>query len=328
MTSLPLVTIGITCYNAADSIQRAISSALAQNYANFEVLIVDDASTDESCNVIKELISTRENSRLIQREKNGGPAAARNMILKDANGEFVAFFDDDDESYPERIAEQLKTITDYERLHGAQFVMCYASGERMYANGYKKELAAIGSQGEEVPNGPALADYLLFYKRKSHWFYGSGTPSCSLMARKGVLSGVGGFDENLKRVEDVDLAIRLALMGTHFIGTKRPLFRQYSTVANDKSFEKNLQSEIAIAQNNKDYLLSINRFYYAMHWPKLRYHHFQRNYAAFLYELIFLLIRYPHAVTSHLLSTGPKRILHEAQMNIKINCDGDDCKTR
>lgn len=311
---LPIVTIGLTCFNAEDTIGRAVTSALAQDWPNIEVIIVDDFSSDDSAIAIEAAISGNRRARLVQHEQNKGPAGARNTLLQEAQGEFVVFFDDDDESLPGRVSAQVNTLIEYEAQSGATLVACYAGGVRQYPNGYVKELPAIGSCGKNVPNGPGLADYLLFYRRRPEWFYGSGVPTCALMARASTFAAVGGFDADLRRVEDVDFAIRLALIGGHFIGTRESLFVQYATDAVDKSPEKNLEAEQRLAEKNKAYLRSIGRYYYALHWPKLRYWHFKRRYGRFVLELLGLLLRNPIAVSMHLLVTGPRRIGHERRM--------------
>ena len=309
------MTIGLPCYNAEDTIARAISGALAQDWPNIEAIVVDDASSDGSVAAVEAAITDDPRVRLIRHERNSGPAGARNTVLQAAKGEFVAFFDDDDESLPGRVSAQVQEILAYEDRTGAALVACYAAGVRRYPNGYNMPLKAIGSEGDERPNGPAVADYLLINRRRPGWFYGGGTPACSLMARRGTFAAVGGFDASLRRVEDADLAIRLALMGGHFIGTTEPLFIQYSTDAADKSPEKNLEAEQRLADKNKDYLDSIGRYQYARRWSKLRYWHFKRNYGHFLSELLGLVVRYPLAVPAHLILTGPKRLLHERRMN-------------
>ena len=98
-----LVTIGITCFNAEETIKRAIRSALGQDWQNIEILVVDDCSTDSSVEIITKAITNDSRARLIKHVKNCGPAGARNTILDQACGEFIAFFDDDDESMPGRI---------------------------------------------------------------------------------------------------------------------------------------------------------------------------------------------------------------------------------
>ena len=313
--AIPLVTVGLTCFNAEDTISRAISSALAQEWPNIEVLIVDDCSVDNSIAAIEGTIGNDPRARLIQHEHNTGPAGARNTLLREAKGEFVAFFDDDDESLPGRISAQINVLTDYEARSGTVLVACYAGGVRQYSNGYVKELPAIGSCGSDVPNGSGLADYLLFFRKRVDWFYGAGVPTCALMARGSTFAAVGGFDTGLRRVEDVDFAVRLALAGGHFIGTTESLFMQYASDAVDKSPEKNLQSEQLLVKKNKEYLSSIGRYYYALHWPKLRYYHFKRRYGSFLMEFIGLFLHNPLSVVLHLFKTGPRRLWHERRMN-------------
>lgn len=315
MNTLPLITIGITCYNASNTITRAIESAVAQTWKETEIIIVDDYSSDDSVATIKNSIIDAQTGTIICHSVNQGPAASRNTIISQANGEFVVFFDDDDESSPTRLTDQYNAIIHYEKMTGSMFIANYAAGVRVYPNGHIKELPAIGSRGHEVPHGSGIADYLLFYGTKDRWFYGSGVPTCALMARKSVFDFVGCFDSNLKRVEDVDFAIRLALKSGYFTGTQKRLFTQHATDGPDKSYDKNLEAETALAQKHCQYLTKINRYYYALHWPKLRYNHFTKRYVQFTKELLGLLIRHPIAVTKHLLTTGPLRLLHEKKIN-------------
>jgi glycosyltransferase involved in cell wall biosynthesis len=317
MNNHNLVTIGITCFNAADTIERAIKSAFSQTWPKTEVIIVDDCSIDSSVDVIEKSINGHKNSRLIKHNKNRGRADARNTILNNAKGEFIVFYDDDDESFPDRVQEQVETVLLYEKQTGAQYVTCCASGIRCYSNGYNLPMPAIGSQGG-VPKGKELADYLLFYKKQPGKYYGGGVPTCALLARRRVFEAVGGFEEGMRSVEDADIAIRLAFLDCHFIGTKKQLFKQYVTFSEDKSPEINLKAEQFLAEKNKDYLRSINKYYYAKQWPKLRYFHFKRQYILFLLVFISLFLRHPFAVFMHFCSTAPRRMLHEQRMKREI----------
>lgn len=312
--SQPLITVGICCYNAADTIERAIASALAQTWPNLEVLVVDDASTDDSAARVAALAERHANLRLIRHAANQGPGQARQTLLDNAAGDFVAMFDDDDESAPERVAVQHARILAYEGETGAELVACYASGERIYDNGYRKQIDAIGSL-PQVPQGPAVADYILFYDKRPGWFYGAGTPACALMARRSTLLAVGGFDGSLRRVEDLDLAVRLALAGAHFVGCPERLYRQYATQAPDKSPEMNLRAAQRVVDKHADYLRSVSRYGYARNWPRLRYYHFRREYGRFAVTLLGLMLRAPVKTLSHLLQTGPRRLRHERRMN-------------
>jgi glycosyltransferase involved in cell wall biosynthesis len=313
MTPSEKVTIGITCYNARDTIARAVASALAQDWHDLEVLIADDASTDGSAELIAEIIADDPRARFIRLPVNGGAAAARNAIIAEAIGTFLAFFDDDDESLPDRVRRQVQTIVAFEAEFGSVPVACYASGERHYPNGYIKPLRAIGAS-ETRPHGPALADYLLFHRVLPGWTYASGTPTCALMVRTALLRGLGGFDTSLRRVEDVDFAIRLALEGGWFIGTQEKLFIQHSSQSADKSYTANRDAEIAVAEKHAGYLRSIGRYHYARNWPLLRYYHFERDYLRFGLQFLRIAMINPILATRHILATGPKRLFHERRM--------------
>ncbi len=308
-----LITVGITCFNAEDTIARAVTSAFKQNWPNLEIVIVDDCSSDSSRRVIENLIKDQPMATLVCHEKNQGPAVARNTILAHARGEFVAFIDDDDESLPDRVATQYRRIIDYEKDVDTKMIACYASGHRVYPNGYQLALNAIGSR-PLVPQGPDVAGYLMFHGKNPGWFYGSGTPTCALMARKSTLEAVGGFDAKFRRVEDVDLAIRLALAGGHFIGCPEPLFIQHATEAGDKAPEKNLEAELKLAEKHKDYLQSVERYNYSRQWPRIRFYHFNHQHVRMFLALFRLFFRHPIHVLRHFLNSGPKRFLHERKM--------------
>jgi glycosyltransferase involved in cell wall biosynthesis len=303
----------MTCYNAANTIQRAIASALTQDWPNIEVVIVDDCSPDDSTEVIEQAIAGIPNARLIRHEKNGGPAAARNTILAAAQGEFIVFFDDDDESRPDRLRVQYERLSNYEQACGTGLVACYASGTRRYQNGYELRIAAIGSR-PCVPVGEAAADYLLFNGRRGGIFYGGGTPTCALMARHTTFEAVGGFDASLRRVEDVDFAIRLAMAGGHFVGCPEELYLQYSTEGSDKTPLMNLQAELQLVEKHADYLRRKGRYDYARDWFKIRYYHFSRHRLCFAVALLVFLLKHPITGLRHLSRSAPNRLVHERGM--------------
>lgn len=312
----PLVTIGITCFNAADSIARAIAAAANQSWPNIEILIVDDCSTDQSVSAIESAIANIPQARLIRHTHNQGVAAARNTLLNSARGDFLAFADDDDESLPERVTKQVNRILDYEQQSGTEYVACYASGYRLYPNGHRINIRAIGIQ-PIIPHGAAMADRMLFFRTEKGWDYG-GTPACALMARTSILKGIGGFDAAFRRVEDIDWAIRLALKGGHFIGCPEQLYRQHATTGNDKTADKNLQAELQLVEKHGDYLRSIGFYTYARLWPQLRHAYFTKNYFKILTVFTALLARYPLPVLRHILQTGPARLRRDLIINKKV----------
>lgn len=309
----PKVTVAITCFNAVHTIERALTSAQRQEWPHLEILVADDCSSDGSADLVATLIENDPRVSLIRRQTNGGAAATRNTLIEAASGDFVAFFDDDDESDPERVSRQLSVLLAFESDFPEAVAACYAGGERMYANGYVKPLPAIGSRGASL-QGNDVANYLLFFGRREGLFFGAGTPTCALMARRKLFLDLGGFDPSLRRVEDVDFAVRLALAGGYFLGTSECLFRQHATQGADKSPEANRDAEVALVRKHAGYLRSIGRYHYAVRWPNLRYLHFKRRYAAFLFEFIMIFVRHPSTAARHILATGPRRLRHERQM--------------
>lgn len=307
------VTIGITCFNAADTIQGALESALLQDWPDLEVVIVDDCSSDDSAAVVEHYIRGRSNACLLRHVVNTGPGAARNTILSNATGEFIAFFDDDDRSLPNRVRVQVNTIIAYERVHATRQLACFASGRRCYPNGYELSLPAIGSR-PRVPSGALVADYLLFNQREPGVFYGAGTPTCALLARRSIFRALGGFDPMFRRVEDADFAIRLALAGGHFIGCEEELFTQHATYAPDKAPTVNIAAELQLIEKHGDYLKTRGRYRYARQWFTIRHLHFSGQRWRFVGALLLFLAQFPCAGARHVLRSAPSRRNHEKQI--------------
>ncbi|MCY4524789.1 MAG: glycosyltransferase family 2 protein, partial [Halobacteriovoraceae bacterium] len=159
------VTVGITCFNGEKTIGKAINSALIQNYAPREIIVVDDASSDRSGHIIQELIKIHPlKIRLIRHSQNLGCPASRNTVLQHAKGDYIAFFDDDDISSDDRLKQQVQVIQKIPQWRKYP-VACYASGVKIYQNGYKKRFYAPGALGPS-PSAVELKRYLLMGEKK------------------------------------------------------------------------------------------------------------------------------------------------------------------
>jgi len=261
IVTAPLITIGITCYNAADTISRAIDSALCQDWPSFEVIIVDDRSTDGSVRIIEEFISREPRARLIVHERNTGVAAARNTIIENARGDFVAYFDDDDVSVPDRLRAQWRRLVDYERAAHARLVFCYSNRNVVpYGAREPSHISfGVGHRSPE-PYGRAVADFLLSLGAEPAFVWGQ-LGSCTLMARRQSLIEVGAFDANFRRCAELDLAIRAAFMDANFIAVDRPLITQYKTLSSDKANAEPLRYQLRLRDKHRNYLKSRN-FYW------------------------------------------------------------------
>jgi len=102
-----MVSIITPSYNSKQFIKESIASVLAQTYQNWELIIVDDISPDNSNELIEEYIKKDSRIKLIKLETNSGPAIARNGAIKEAKGRYIAFLDSDDFWHPDKLTKQI-----------------------------------------------------------------------------------------------------------------------------------------------------------------------------------------------------------------------------
>ena len=107
MESQPLVSVIMPCYNMASYVSDSIKSVIAQTYPHWELLIVDDASTDETVNIIKSYAQADSRIKFAIKKQNSGISDTRNQCIQMAQGQFLAFLDADDIWHPEKLEKQL-----------------------------------------------------------------------------------------------------------------------------------------------------------------------------------------------------------------------------
>ncbi len=143
----PLVSVVVPAHNAADTLRTAIASLLAQSYDHLEVLIVDDASSDRTAAIAKELGEQDGRVRLLQTERQSGAALARNRGLAAARGAYLTFQDADDTSAPDRIERQLAVLVGSRRYLASLCSYCRvdAEGRRLKVNDqlYRKRTTSL-----------------------------------------------------------------------------------------------------------------------------------------------------------------------------------------
>ncbi|WP_316770598.1 glycosyltransferase family 2 protein [Pedobacter frigiditerrae] len=103
----PLISIITPCYNSADFITPTINSVIDQSYTNWELIVIDDHSKDETCKVVEEFAKQDPRIKLVRLEKNGGVANARNVGLSTVKGKYVAFLDSDDIWLKDKLSRQI-----------------------------------------------------------------------------------------------------------------------------------------------------------------------------------------------------------------------------
>ena len=96
MSEMPFLSVIMPVYNAENEVSTAIKSIINQKFQAWELLIIDDCSTDKTCDVVQRFTESDRRIILIQKEKNEGPGKAKNLALEKAKGKYVTFCDGDD----------------------------------------------------------------------------------------------------------------------------------------------------------------------------------------------------------------------------------------
>lgn len=126
----PLVSIVTPCYNAKDTISQTILSVINQTYQNWELLVVDDCSTDNTAEIIAEYSGKDNRIKYFKTDvSSGSPSLPRNIGIENAKGEYIAFLDSDDIWFPNKLKQQI----DFIKNHGYRFV--YSDYEKINHSG-------------------------------------------------------------------------------------------------------------------------------------------------------------------------------------------------
>ena len=200
----PAVTVIIPTYNRAGLLPRALGSVLAQTFGDFEVLVVDDGSTDGTADVLAGYDDVR--IRYLRQAQNRGVSAARNRGLREARGELVAFLDSDDVWFPDKLALQVERFGELPESVG----LLYGGVENDDGR---------GGRDVRVPTrrGGLYGDLLL-----TNPIHGTS----GVMVRRNVVAAVGFFDEAAPAIEDYDYWLRIArLFEVDFV--EEPLIRYH-----------------------------------------------------------------------------------------------------
>jgi glycosyltransferase involved in cell wall biosynthesis len=300
-----LITAGITCFNAAGSIETAVRSARDQTWDDLEIIAVDDCSSDGSGVILERLAREDHRLRVVRHPENRGVGAARNSVLEHARGGFVAFFDDDDISRPERLAEQHDRIVAYERATSAKTVVCYSATNQVFPDGETRYSPTLGMDATPAPAGEDVARLILLGKPVGRET--GACPTSSQMARREAFEAVGGFDEQLRRHEDTDFNLRLALGGAHFAGISRPLVRQTVTITGDKAVDEERRYALQLLEKHRELLERWNWYGFSRGWVEMKYSLLAGGATAALPRLVPLLIRFPVKVVRKTIWSLPNR---------------------
>ncbi len=190
MSSSPIVSVILPTYNRAHLLKRAAKSVLQQSFTSLELIIIDDASTDATKEVVTELNDPR--ITYIRHETNQGGPAARNTGISRAKGIYIAFQDSDDEWLYDKLQRQVNLLDSADKSTGAVFTGFIRAG--------KRKAQYVPLPNDDTQRGNLLESLLV------RNFISTQT----LLIRKDVLLEIEGFDERLPRFQDWELVIKIA----------------------------------------------------------------------------------------------------------------------
>lgn len=206
---MELVSAIIPAYNAAETLPRAIDSALNQTHPSIEIIVVNDGSTDDT----ERLVAEQYPQVRYHYHENRGLAGTRNVAAGLARGDLLAMLDSDDAWMPTKIERQVQVLRDRPE---AAAVSCHRVRVRVDAAGH--ELSRRPS-----PHADGELQEIGFFEE----FWGNKVCGPAVMIRRAAFEKHGGYDATMLAVEDLDLWLRLIAAGDRVFVLREPLYLFY-----------------------------------------------------------------------------------------------------
>jgi glycosyltransferase involved in cell wall biosynthesis len=189
----PAVSVVLPVHNRADVLPRAIASVVEQSFADFELLVVDDGSTDSSVDAARSFDDAR--IRVMELGQNRGGNVARNEGIRTARAPLIAFLDSDDAYFPQKLERVVSMFEERPELD-------------LLVDSFVKVRAPGSARPRVVRRNPVIENRELFRKALFTRRLWKATPA--ITARREAIVRAGMFDENLRRLQDFDLLIRIS----------------------------------------------------------------------------------------------------------------------
>jgi glycosyltransferase involved in cell wall biosynthesis/uncharacterized radical SAM superfamily protein len=227
----PKLSVVMSVYNGEEYVESAIKSILTQTYHNYEFVIVDDASTDDTRKILKKFDDPR--IKIIKNFKNIGLTKSLNKGILATKGKFIARMDADDISLPHRLEKQIYFLD-----NNVEYALVGSSYYRINANGETCELIDVLNDDKDIKKG----------LRTQNWF-GHG----SVMMRRDAILEAGGYDEAFKYAQDYDLWLKLS-ENNKLANMEEPLYCwrcTESSITHKNGTEQRDYANFAIAESQK-----------------------------------------------------------------------------
>jgi glycosyltransferase involved in cell wall biosynthesis len=215
MINEPLVSVIIPTYNSEKYIEETLKSVLNQTYKNFEILIIDDGSSDSTNTIVEQYIKKDKRIFSYKVDRAGNPSIPRNYGIKQAKGEYIAFIDSDDLWVKNKLEVQMKHYLSNPN-YAFVYSMSFTFGDVNFFSPFFEVLPLLN---RAVRNKNDLLSI------------GNSVPCSTVLTKTSLLKKVGGFDEDINlRAEDYDLWIRLSEFGSIcFIPRIQTYYRVHSS---------------------------------------------------------------------------------------------------
>jgi glycosyltransferase involved in cell wall biosynthesis len=227
MANDPLVSVIIPVYNRESLIGETLDSVLTQTYQNWECIVVDDGSSDNSKGVVQQYSAKDSRIKLFERpsyHKPGGNGA-RNFGLEVSKGEFIQWLDSDDLLHPQKIEYNLSKLGDRDK-----YVICFSQYYR-FMDSLDKLLIGSTINFQDYKNP---MDYI-----KQYCLKGNGICSCSLFVNREIIKLSGGWDESVLKNQDGEFIMRIIINATELIFDDVSIaYYRMNPLGKRESFEK------------------------------------------------------------------------------------------
>lgn len=252
---MPTVSVIIPTYQRADWVNEAIKSVLAQTYKDYEIIVINDGSTDNTTEVLNQF---QDKIKLIEQE-NKGVSTALNIAIEKSQGQYIAFLDDDDIWLPNKLEKQILLLESNHRIGLIYSDMLLFDEKAVFPEPLSKKL----------PIHVGHISWMLF-------IFGNSVPlPSSVVVRCEVLDEIGLFDESLTHCHDYDLWLRISEKWLlSYLDEPLTMYR-----LSDTSMSKNREAVLFSVLRLKEKALARNPDYQRLS-NNMLYHGFYRYYLA------------------------------------------------
>lgn len=218
LSTTPKISVILSTYNNALNVKKSIYSVLNQSYKNFELLVLDDGSSDDTWKILNSIYDNR--LKLFRNKINVGLTKSLNKLISYSNGIYIARQDDDDTSLPHRFEKQLNILST------THYRVCTAR-------------AIVKNTKKTIPGNSFYLPTKIIYKLKNPFIHGT------MMIEKSCIDIVGGYDENFYYAQDYKLFTDLIKNKIPIYQIKEPLYilNMEGNISSEKSIEQNYYAE-------------------------------------------------------------------------------------